>query len=81
MPMPESEKELRWSIFRSLLPYYGKLATPEFLQKAKSCIFVNSLIVIEDKIKSVIPRFACQGEALAETGSWNPVLFIAQASL
>ena len=36
--MSEQEKEQRWNIFRELLPYYGKLVTPEFLQKAVPCI-------------------------------------------
>jgi hypothetical protein len=31
--VPEPEKEQRWNIFRALLPYYGKLVTPEFLRK------------------------------------------------
>ena len=31
--MIETEKELCWNIFRELLPYYGKLVTPEFLRK------------------------------------------------
>ena len=31
--MPETEKELRWEIFRALLPYYGKIVTPDFLRK------------------------------------------------
>ena len=31
--MPKTEKDLRWEIFRDLLPYYGKIVTPNFLRK------------------------------------------------
>jgi len=28
--MPKTEKQIRWEIFRALLPYYGKIVTPDF---------------------------------------------------
>jgi restriction endonuclease len=31
--IPKTEKELRWEIFRALLPYYGKIVTPAFLRR------------------------------------------------
>lgn len=36
--MPKTEKELRWEIFRVLLPYYGKIVTPNFLRKTSAFI-------------------------------------------
>ena len=42
--MSESEKELRWKIFRELFPYYEKLVTPEFLQKSIPCIPVRERV-------------------------------------
>ncbi len=36
--MPKTEKELRWEIFRELLPYYGKIVTPTFLRKTSEYI-------------------------------------------
>jgi hypothetical protein len=42
--MSESEKEKRWNIFRELLPYNGKLVTPEFLQKSIPCIPVRERV-------------------------------------
>lgn len=36
--MPKTEKELRWEIFRALLPYYGKIVTPEFLRRTSEFV-------------------------------------------
>jgi len=36
--MPETEKELRWRIFRTLLPYYGKIVTPDFLRNTSAFV-------------------------------------------
>lgn len=36
--MPKTEKELRWEIFRALLPYYGKIVTPDFLRKTSEFV-------------------------------------------
>ena len=36
--MPETEKELRWRIFRTLLPYYGKIVMPDFLRKTSAFV-------------------------------------------
>ena len=37
--MSKTEKELRWEIFRALLPYYGKIVTPDFLRKTSDFIY------------------------------------------
>ena len=42
--MSASEKEKRWNIFRELLPYNGKLVTPEFLQESIPCIRVRERV-------------------------------------
>jgi predicted restriction endonuclease len=36
--MPETEKEIRWDIFRALLPYYGKIVTPDFLRRTSDFV-------------------------------------------
>jgi len=36
--MPKTEKERRWEIFRALLPYYGKIVTPDFLRKTSEFV-------------------------------------------
>jgi len=36
--MPKTEKEHRWEIFRALLPYYGKIVTPDFLRKTSDFV-------------------------------------------
>jgi len=36
--MPKTEKQIRWEIFRALLPYYGKIVTPDFLRKTSGFI-------------------------------------------
>ena len=36
--MPETEKEIRWRIFRTLLPYYGKVVTPDFLRNTSEFV-------------------------------------------
>jgi len=36
--MPKTEKERRWEIFRTLLPHYGKIATPDFLRKTSAFV-------------------------------------------
>jgi len=36
--MPKTEKQIRWEIFRALLPYYGKIVTPDFLRKTSAFI-------------------------------------------
>jgi hypothetical protein len=36
--MNESEKDHRWKIFRALLPYYGKVVSPQFLRKTSDVI-------------------------------------------
>jgi putative restriction endonuclease len=36
--MPKTEKELLWEIFRALLPYYGKIVTPDFLRSTSEFV-------------------------------------------
>jgi hypothetical protein len=36
--MPKTEKNRRWEIFRALLPYYGKIVTPDFLRKTSDFV-------------------------------------------
>ena len=36
--MNDTEKDQRWKIFRALLPYYGKIVTPQFLRKTSDFI-------------------------------------------
>jgi hypothetical protein len=36
--MPKTEKQIRWEIFRALLPYYGKIVTPDFLRKTSDFV-------------------------------------------
>ena len=36
--MPKTEKQIRWEIFRALLPYYGKIVRPDFLRKTSGFI-------------------------------------------
>jgi hypothetical protein len=36
--MPKTEKNRCWEIFRTLLPFYGKIVTPDFLQKTSDFV-------------------------------------------
>jgi hypothetical protein len=36
--MLKTEKNRRWEIFRALLPYYGKIVTPDFLRKTSDFV-------------------------------------------
>jgi len=36
--MAKTEKQIRWEIFRALLPNYGKIVTPDFLRKTSGFI-------------------------------------------
>ncbi len=36
--MPKTEKQIRWEIFRALLPYYGKIVTPHFLRRTSDFV-------------------------------------------
>ena len=36
--MTQNEKDRRWKTFKSLLPYYGKVVTPQFLRKTSDFI-------------------------------------------
>jgi hypothetical protein len=49
--MPETEKELRWRIFRTLLPYYGKIVTPDFLRNTSA--FVSGVERIHPLIEGI----------------------------
>jgi len=49
--MPETEKELRWRIFRALLPYYGKIVAPDFLRKTSE--FVSGIERIHPLIEGI----------------------------
>lgn len=49
--MPKTEKEIRWEIFRALLPYYGKIVTPEFLRKTSG--FVSGIERVHPLIEGI----------------------------
>ena len=36
--MNDAEKDQRWKIFRALLPYYGRIVSPQFLRKTSTFI-------------------------------------------
>jgi hypothetical protein len=48
--MPKTEKNRRWEIFRALLPYYGKIVTPDFLRKTSDFV----LGTISDQFEVVV---------------------------
>jgi len=48
--MPKTEKKRRWEIFRALLPYYGKIVTPDFLRKTSDFV----LCTISDQFEVVV---------------------------
>jgi len=49
--MPKIEKERRWEIFRALLPYYGKIVTPDFLRKTS--VFVPGIERVHPLIEGI----------------------------
>jgi hypothetical protein len=50
-PMSESEKKQRWKIFRELIPYYGKLVSPDFLRKTS--LYISSVERIHPLIEGI----------------------------
>ena len=62
--MPETEKELRWKIFRALLPYYGKIVTPDFLRNTSA--FVSGVERIHPLIEGIYkPRWSDHALSIA----------------
>lgn len=49
--MPKTEKDRRWEIFRALLPYYGKIVTPDFLRRTSE--FVSGVERIHPLIEGI----------------------------
>lgn len=49
--MPKTEKEIRWEVFRSLLPYYGKIVTPDFLRK--TFVFIPGIDRVHPLIEGI----------------------------
>jgi len=49
--MAKTEKEIRWEIFRALLPYYGKTVTPDFLRKTSG--FIPGIDMIHPLIEGI----------------------------
>jgi hypothetical protein len=56
------EKEQRWKTFQALLPYYGKLVTPEFLRKTS--VYISSIERIHPLIEGIY-KPAWSGHALS----------------
>jgi len=49
--MEVTEKQYRWAIFRALLPYYGKIVTPNFLKKTAE--YIPGIVRIHPLIEGI----------------------------